>query len=61
MNKNLTQILIFGGVLMILFWMMPNPKIDTIGTFFERLILPVSIVLSGKLILTKKSNKPKDD
>ena len=43
MNKNT---LIFFVVLVVLFWMMPDTKVETIGDFFEKIIKPVGIPLS---------------
>lgn len=47
MNKNLLTVLIFVLVLVVLFWIMPNIKVETIGDFFEKIIEPVSIPLSA--------------
>ena len=47
MNKNLLIILAFLLVLVVLFWMMPNIKIETIGNFFEKIIKHVAIPLSA--------------
>ena len=33
-------------VLVLIFWMMPDTKVDTIGDFFEKLIKPIGLPLS---------------
>lgn len=43
---NFTNLLIFLLVLVVLFWVMPNEKIESIGDFFEKIIKPLSIPLS---------------
>ena len=43
---NFTNLLIFLLVLVVLFWIMPNEKIESIGDFFEKIIKPLSIPLS---------------
>ena len=47
MNKNTIAILIFFVVLVVLFWLMPDQKVGIIGTFFEKIIKPISIPLSS--------------
>jgi len=51
MNKNLLTTLIFVLVLVVMFWIMPSGKIEDIGDFFEKIIKPMSIPLSGIIAL----------
>ena len=46
MNKNLMLVLIFFLVLVGLFWLMPNKKIDIIGDFFKKIITPLAVPTS---------------
>ena len=46
MNKKLLYVLMFFLILVVLFWMMPDSKINTIGGFFEK-ISPISYALFG--------------
>ncbi|WP_340154604.1 hypothetical protein [uncultured Winogradskyella sp.] len=45
-TTNFTNLLIFLLALVVLFWIMPNEKIESIGDFFEKVIQPLSIPLS---------------
>lgn len=45
-SLNLFMLLIFIMTLIILFWMMSDTKIDTIGNFFEKLLTPLAYPLS---------------
>lgn len=40
------MVLIFFLVLVVLFWTMPDEKVDSIGDFFSKLINPLSTPLS---------------
>ena len=64
MNKSTKAVLIFLVVLVVLFWMMPNQKIEIIGDFFEKILKPISIPLSGIIGVTffgiKKYMQPKN-
>lgn len=53
MNNNLLLILTFFVVLVVLFWIMPNPKIETIGDFFSKVVTPISIFLGIQFGLKK--------
>lgn len=46
MNKNLLYVLIFFLILVVLFWLMPNRKINVIDNFFEK-ILTISYTIFG--------------
>ncbi|MCK8479041.1 hypothetical protein [Psychroserpens algicola] len=46
MNKNTLIALTFFLVLVVLFWMMPDTKIEIIGDFFQKIIKPIGIPLS---------------
>ncbi|EKF54951.1 hypothetical protein I215_09531 [Galbibacter marinus] len=45
-TTNFTNLLMFLLVLVVLFWIMPNEKVESIGGFFEKIIEPMSIPLS---------------
>lgn len=45
-TTNFTNLLIFLLVLVVLFWIMPNEKIESIGDFFEKIVQPLSIPLA---------------
>lgn len=47
---NLLLVLIFLLVLVVLFWMMPDTKIETIGDFFNKVTVPIAIPLSTAII-----------
>ena len=59
MNKNLILILTFFMVLVVLFCFVPNPKIETIGDFFSKVVTPISIILGIQFGL-KKSKRFKN-
>ena len=66
MNKNTIAILTFLVVLVVLFWAMPNQKVEIIGNFFEKILKPISIPLSVIVgvslgILKYKQVKNKDE
>lgn len=66
MNKNVLIVLSFLLVLVVLFWMMPDTKVGTIGDFFEKIIKPIGIPLSIALglrsgILKYKEFSRKDE
>lgn len=66
MNKNIISVLIFIIVLVVLFWFMPNNKIETIGDFFEKVANPLAIPLSTMIgvslgIIKYKQIKNKDE
>jgi uncharacterized protein YggT (Ycf19 family) len=44
------QFFVFILILVVLFWMMPSNKIETIGDFFYKIIAPLSLPLSILLI-----------
>ncbi|MBD0833731.1 hypothetical protein [Aestuariibaculum sediminum] len=46
---NFMSLLIFLLVLVVLFWMMPNNKIETIGVFFEKIMTPLALAVSAGL------------
>lgn len=48
MKKQLLIILTFLMVLILLFWMMPNLKIEAIGDFFKKILVPISLIFSVK-------------
>lgn len=53
MDKNLKAVLIFLVVLVVLFWLMPDTKVTTIGDFFEKVITPICIAIGGPLIVKR--------
>ena len=57
MNKNFLSFLIWSLVLVVLLWMMPDIKVETIGDFFEKIItpiaIPLSLVIGGRLGLVR--------
>ncbi len=66
MNKNIITILTFFVVLVVLFWVMPNQKVEIIGDFFEKILKPISIPLSAIVgvslgVLKYKQIKNKDE
>lgn len=64
MDKNLKGVLIFLLVLVVIFWFMPDTKIETIGDFFKKLVTPICAALGtataikklGKIIKRKRKN-----
>jgi len=66
MNKNTIAILIFLLVLVVLFCIVPDSKVEIIGDFFEKIIKPIGIPLSITLglrfgMLKYKQIKNKDE
>ena len=66
MNKNTIAILVFLLVLVVLFCIVPDSKVETIGDFFEKIIKPIGIPLSITIglslgILKYKQVKNKDE
>lgn len=47
MNKNLITVLVFILIIFILFWMMPDSKIITIGNFVDLITNPVTSIIIG--------------
>ena len=52
--SNFTKFLIFFLVLVVLLWVIPNQKIESIGDFINKIVTPISIPLS--LIITAQSD-----
>lgn len=48
-TSDFKMFLIFFVVLVILFWVIPDQKIDTIGDFFKKIITPIAVPLSISL------------
>lgn len=46
MNKSIIYVLIFFLVLVVLFWLMPNNKIEVIGDFLKKIVDPLAIPLA---------------
>lgn len=44
--NNIMMILIFLLVLIVLFWLMPNKKIETIGDFMSKIVDPLATPLA---------------
>jgi len=44
--SNFQTLLIFLLVLIILFWLMPDTKIETIGDFFGKILYPIGLPFS---------------
>ena len=69
-TSNFKSLLIFLLVLVVLFWAMPNQKVETIGDFFEKIVKPlawpISAIILGwlgygkykKLMRNKKERSP---
>ena len=57
--SNFQTFLIFFLVLVVLFWVMPDTKIETIGSFFEKILYPIGLPLSIVLIGRAGSKKVK--
>lgn len=53
MKQNLKHVLMFFIVLIILFWMMPNTKINVISNFFEKVVV-LTVTL---LVIAVKKDK----
>jgi uncharacterized protein YggT (Ycf19 family) len=50
MNRNLLGVLIFLLVVVGLFCIVPNHKVETIGDFFEKIVKPLSWPLSAIIL-----------
>ncbi|MDC9722505.1 MAG: hypothetical protein PSN34_06990 [Urechidicola sp.] len=59
MNKNTILILTFFVVLVVLLWLMPNQKVESIGDFFEKIIKPLSYPLSAIILINLGLSKYK--
>jgi hypothetical protein len=47
MNKNLIPVLVFILIVFIIFWIMPDTKIEAIGKFLEKIIIPLCMAFGG--------------
>lgn len=65
MNKNVITLLVFILIVIVLFWMMSNSKIETIESFVEKIIYPIcftfggsSMVKNGVKVIKNRKQKP---
>lgn len=53
MDKNRIVTLVFILLVLILFWMMPNTKIDTIGNFVNIIVTPLCAAIASPKVISK--------
>lgn len=51
MSKNIIVVLTFLVVLVVLLWLMPNQKVESIGDFFEKIVKPLAYPLSAIILV----------